>query len=414
MTRVVVTGVGPVTPIGIGARAYLDGLRSGRSGTGPITRFDTMGFRSRIGGEIHDFEPDDWIDEEAQQRTDRSLWLALAAARLALEDAGLEADEAAARGGGVVLGNATGGAEFADRELVRATREGLGAISRHLYQGNAPGALLRELCRRLGLAGPALLISTGCTAGTDAIGEAARKIRNGDASLLLAGGCDAPLAPTLHASFDVIGAVSCRNHDPAGASRPFDAERDGFVMAEGAGMVVLESLAYARARGAPRIYGEVGGFAATSNAYHMTAPAPDPVENARAVETALRRAGVAREDVDYVSAHGSSTRLNDVAETRLMKRVFGGRAPAVPLSSTKSQVGHPLGAAGAFEAIACLFALRHGFLPPTINHGEPGPECDLDYVPNQARPACVDVAVSNACAFGGLNSVLVLTGSHAR
>jgi 3-oxoacyl-[acyl-carrier-protein] synthase II len=414
VTRVVVTGLGPVTPIGVGLEAFVDGLRRGVSGVGPLTRFDPTGFGSRIAGELRGFDPAPWLAPGEQATTDRCFWYAAAAVELALADAVLERAALRGEGAGIALGNAVGGAEFAERELRRALAEGAASVSPHLHGANPPGAVLASLRRRFGCAGPSLALSTGCTAGTDAIGEAARCIQRGEARVMLAGGADAPLTPALHASFDVIGALSCRNDAPEKASRPFAAGRDGFVMAEGAAFLVLESLEHARARRAPRVYAEVRGFAATSNAHHMTAPDPEPRQNLRALQLALARAGVTTRQVDYVNAHGSATRLNDVTETRLFKALFGARAELVPTSSTKSQIGHMLGAAGAAEAMACVLAMRHGFLPPTINLDEADPECDLDWVANAARPARVDVALSNACAFGGLNSALVLTGGLAR
>ncbi len=405
MRRVAVTGLGVVSPLGPDAETTWEGLIAGRSGIGPISHFDASDQTSRIAGEARGFVPGDWFDDRTLRRTDRFLQLALAAARMALADARLSVEETGPERVGVYVGSGIGGLQTLCDAAGTLEHAGPRRISPftipRLIVNMAPGMIAIET----GARGANFSAVSACATGNHCIGEAFRAVRGGHLDACIAGGSEAPILPLGVASFARMRALSTRNDDPAGASRPFDAARDGFVMGEGAGIVVLEELGAARARGA-RIYAELIGYGLTCDAHHITQPAPGGEGAARCMEETLRDAGLAPAEVDYVNAHGTSTPTNDAAETRALHRVLGDHAGRVAVSSTKSATGHLLGAAGGLEAVVTSLALHHGILPPTLNQEQRDPDCDLDYVPNRAREAAARVALSNAFGFGGTNACL--------
>ncbi|OZV81657.1 beta-ACP synthase [Micromonospora echinospora] len=417
--RTVVTGVGVVAPGGATRDRFWKTITEGRTATRRITFFDPSPFRSRIAAEC-DFDPDAaGITLDERRRADRYVQFALACSAEALADSGLELTDALRDGAGVVLGSAVGGTTALEQEYVRVSDHGAhwlvdpGRAGPYLYQALVPSSLAADVACRHGLHGPAQVVSTGCTSGIDAIGYAHQLIADGEADVVLAGASDSPISPVTVASFDAIQATSPDNDDPAHASRPFDNDRRGFVLAEGAAVLVLEEAGHARRRGA-HVYCEVVGYASRSNGYHMTGLRPDGVEMALAITDALRQARLDPADVSYVSAHGSGTRQNDRHETAAFKRALGEAAYRVPVSSIKSMVGHSLGAIGSIEMAACALAIEYGVVPPTANWSTRDPECDLDYVPNVARELPVDVALSVGSGFGGFQSALVfrrLSGS---
>ncbi|GLY22167.1 beta-ketoacyl-[acyl-carrier-protein] synthase family protein [Micromonospora sp. NBRC 101691] len=417
--RTVVTGVGVVAPGGATRDRFWKTITEGRTATRRITFFDPSPFRSRIAAEC-DFDPDAaGITLDERRRADRYVQFALACSAEALADSGLELTDALRDAAGVVLGSAVGGTTALEQEYVRISDHGAhwlvdpGRAGPYLYQALVPSSLAADVACRHGLHGPAQVVSTGCTSGIDAIGYAHQLIVDGEADVVLAGASDSPISPVTVASFDAIQATSPDNDDPAHASRPFDNDRRGFVLAEGAAVLVLEEAGHARRRGA-HVYCEVAGYASRSNGYHMTGLRPDGVEMALAITDALRQARIDPADVSYVSAHGSGTRQNDRHETAAFKRALGEAAYRVPVSSIKSMVGHSLGAIGSIEMAACALAIEYGVVPPTANWSTRDPECDLDYVPNVARELPVDVALSVGSGFGGFQSALVfrrLSGS---
>jgi 3-oxoacyl-[acyl-carrier-protein] synthase II len=410
--RVVVTGMGLVTPLGIGQDAFWNGLVEGRSGVRPITLCDPGDSPCRIAAEVPDFEARDYMEAKEARRVSRASQFAVAAARMAQADAGLVVDQDNRYEIGALIAN--GSTSPPDTENANRTlfERGFSKINPFYITSALPNMPSCQVAIQLGLLGYNTAIATACAASAQAIGEAAEIIRRGDALAMLAGGTEAPICQLTLASFGAIRALSTRNDDPEGASRPFDKTRDGFVLGEGAGVLVLEQLAHARRRGA-RIYAEIIGYASTCDAFHVTAPDPDGDGAARAMVRALARARLSPQQVDYINAHATSTNVGDVAETLAIKRAFGEYATSVPVSSTKSMIGHLTSAAGAVEAAACILALKHGVIPPTINYQHPDPECDLDYVPNQARPAALQVAMSNSFGFGGINGVLVFRKPEA-
>jgi len=403
--RVVITGVGAVTPVGNTAEEFWQALLEGRSGIGPITRFDATGFDTRIAGELKGFDPLTYIDKKDDRKFDPFLKYAVASAVMAVEDAALKTDRVDATRFGVLVGSGIGGLEtlLANYEALRT--KGPERVSPFLIPMLIVNMASGVISMRMGAKGPSSAVVTACATGNHAIGDAAKIIERGDADVMIAGGAEAIIVPLAIAGFAQMKAMSTRNDDPAHASRPFDAERDGFVCGEGAGLLVLESLEHARQRDA-RIYAEVVGYGMTGDAHHMTAPDPEGDGAVRAMAGALRDAGLEPSAVGYINAHGTSTPYNDKFETLAIKRVFGEHARKLAVSSTKSMTGHLLGAAGGIEAVATTFALYHGMLPPTINYEKPDPDCDLDYVPNQARKQEVEVALSNAFGFGGTNATL--------
>lgn len=415
--RAVITGIGCVTPIGIGREAFWEGLRRQRSAVRPLDRFDASAMRSRIAAHVDDFAPERWIPARRVRRFDRYSQFAVAAAALALADAGLLRsppggeplldDDLLPERCGVEMGSALGGIGYAEEQYGSYLAGGLRAVDPNLALTVFGGAASCNIAIMFGLTGPNQTNAMSCASGAIAIGNALRAIRSGAADMMLAGGAEAPLTPLCYGAFALIRAMSTRNDDPATACRPFDAERDGFVMGEGAAVLVIEELGRARARGA-HVYAELLGFGLTNDAHHMTAPRPDGRCAAEAMRLALADAGLPPEAIEYVNAHGSSTPLNDAAEALAIRSVFGRRADRIPVSGTKAYYGHPLGASGAIEAAVTALTLDRGWLPPTLNLTRPDPACDLDCVPNLGRPAQVSHALSNSFGFGGVNAVLVL------
>ena len=404
--RVVVTGVGLVSPLGIGTRETWEGLVAGRSGAGPITRFDAADFTSRIACEVKDFDPLDYADRRDARKMDRFIQYALAASLFAVEDAGLETPVGDPDRTGVVISSGIGGFETIEREHRKLLEQGPRRISPFFVPAMVVNLAAGWVSIRLGAKGPNSAMATACSAGAHAVGEAFRLIRYGHADVMVAGGAEATITPMCIGGFASMKALSTRNDDPQRASRPFDRDRDGFVVGEGAGVLILEEREQALARGATP-YAEVIGYGMSGDAFHITAPAEDGNGAVRAMEAALGEAGASPEDVDAVNAHGTSTPLNDRIETAAIRRVFGDHADRLAVSSTKSMTGHLLGGAGGLEAgISCL-TLRHQVLPPTINYQTPDPDCDLDIVPNTARPATVSSVLSNSFGFGGTNVSLL-------
>ncbi len=404
--RVVVTGLGAVTPIGTGANGLWQGLREQRSAVQCVTRFDPTPFKSRIAAQVNDFVPTDHLEERRARRLDRFGHFSVAATRLALGDAGLDLSRQDPDMVGAMMGTALGGVAFAEGQYREFLQAGPRAVDPTLALTVFAGAASCNVAIEFGITGPNSTNGMSCASGTIAIGEAFRAIMRGEADAMVAGAAEAPLAPLCFGAFALIRAMSTRNDDPARASRPFDRARDGFVMGEGAAVLVLEERSRALARGAP-VYAEICGYGLTNDAYHMTAPRPDGRQAARAMQLALREARVTPRDVGYINAHGSSTPLNDPTETSSIKQVFGDHAYRVALSGTKGYYGHALGASGAIEAAICALSLRHGWLPPTVNLETPDPACDLDYIRDDGREATPEFVLSNSFGFGGINASLV-------
>ncbi|SEJ26268.1 3-oxoacyl-[acyl-carrier-protein] synthase II [Deinococcus reticulitermitis] len=405
LKRVVITGLGPVTPIGIGAQDYAQAQRAGRSGIGPITQFDASQTASKIAGEVKG-NFDEYVDPREARKLDRYTLLALVAAELAVRDSGLSEGELRGERTGTLVGSGIGGMKtFEDQARVYVER-GAGRISPMFIPMQIANMATGHVAMRYGAMGPSSTVVTACATGTGSIGEAARYVQLGLADVMLAGGTEASVTPMAVGGFSNMKALSTRNDEPEKASRPFSATRDGFVLGEGAGVVVLEEYEHAVGRGA-RIYAEVVGFGVSADAHHITMPAPQGAGAQLAMKMALRTAGVNPEQVGYINAHGTSTHFNDLHETQGIKHVFGEHAKKLAVSSTKSMTGHLLGAAGAIEAIAVAQALTDGILPPTINLTDPDPELDLDYIPEGAREGQVEYALSNSFAFGGQNAALL-------
>ena len=406
--RVVVTGIGCVTPIGTGSAAFEEGLRSARSAVRTITRFDPTPFRSHMAAEIPDFRPQDHLDQRQARRFDRFSQLSVTAARLATQDARLDLDAENKERVGVMMGSALGGVAFGEREMMNYLGGGVREVDPALALTVFGGASSCNTAIALGVQGPNSTNAMSCASGTIAVMDGFHAIRDGRADVMLAGGAEAPLSPLCYGAFAIIRAMSTRNDDPGSASRPFDVDRDGFVMGEGAAVLVLEERSRALARGAP-VLAELMGGASTNDAYHMTAPRPDGAQAARCLRLALEDAHVQPHEIAYVNAHGSSTPLNDSTETLAFKQVFGDHAGRLAISGTKGYYGHPLGASGAIEAAVTALALAREWLPPTINLVQPDPACDLDYLPGGAgRPGRVELAVSNSFGFGGINAAVVM------
>ena len=404
--RVVVTGIGAVTPIGISRDAMWDGLRAGRSAVRSVTRFDASIFRSQIAAEI-DFHPSDFIEERRVRRLDRFGQLTIACGRLAVEDSGLDLAVEDRERIGSSMGTALGGVGYAEEQFLVFKTEGIRSVSPTLATNVFAGAASCNIAIEFGAQGPNSTNAMSCASGTMGIGDGFRQIRDGYADVMICGGVEAPLNQLCFGAFSIIRAMSTRNGTPECASRPFDRARDGFVMGEGAAILVLEEYGRAKARGA-HIYAEVCGYSFCNDAHHMTAPRPDGSQAARAMRGALADAHVEPHEISYVNAHGSSTPLNDPTETRAIKSVFGDHAARLQVSSTKAYYGHALGASGAMEAAICALSLERGWLPPTLNLENPDDGCDLDYIPNVGREASTEYVLSNSFGFGGINAALVL------
>ncbi|HUV05874.1 MAG TPA: beta-ketoacyl-ACP synthase II [Armatimonadota bacterium] len=405
--RVVITGMGPITPIGTGTEAYWRALLDGISGVGPITHFDASDYSTRIAAEVKDFDPEQYVERKEAKRMDRFVQLAVAASKLAVQDAGLDIRDDNADRIGVLIGSGIGGTSTWEEQHSVLIEKGPRRVSPFFVPMLISDMASGMVSILLGAKGPNLGVVSACATATHAIGEASEIIKRGDADVMLAGGSEAAITPMSVAGFCAARAFSTRNDEPERASRPFDLHRDGFVMGEGAGTVIVELLDHALARGA-RICAEIIGYGMSGDAFHITAPPPGGEGAARSMAAALLHAGIRPEQVDYINAHGTSTQDNDSTETAAIKTVFGGHAYKVAISSTKSMTGHLLGAAGAVEAIACICSIRDGIVHPTTNYETPDPECDLDYVPNTARKLDVQIAMSNSFGFGGHNATLVL------
>jgi len=407
--RVVVTGMGLVTPLGTGLDNVWDQILQGRSGIAPITRFDVSRHETKIAGEVKNFNPEDYVPHKEVKKMDLFIHYALGAAQVAINEAKLDMTKEQSDRVGVVVGTGLGGLPTIEKYHQVLMERGPDRITPFfipmLIANLAPG----QIAMQHGIKGPNLCIVTACATGAHCIGDASRIIKYGDADVMVAGGTEANLTPLTVGGFNAMKALSTRNDEPEKASRPFEKNRDGFIVAEGAGIVILEELEHARARGA-RIYAEVVGYGYNADAYHITAPAPDGEGFTRCMRMALHDAQLAPDQIDYINAHGTSTQLNDYTETLAIKEVFGERAKKIPVSSTKSMTGHLLGAAGAIEAIFSILSIRDQICPPTINYEEPDPECDLDFVPNTARKQALNITLSNSFGFGGTNATLVFRG----
>jgi 3-oxoacyl-[acyl-carrier-protein] synthase II len=405
--RVVVTGLGTFNPLGNDPDTTWEMITTGRSGIGPITQFDASELKTRFGGEVKEFDPVSLFGRKDARRMDRVTQLGLAAADQALEDAGLVLNDEIQDVTGVVLGCGLGNIGSAIEGVYTYSERGPNRVSPFFIPMMLADAPAATISIKHNLRGPNMAIATACAAGNNALGEAAKMIQREAADMMLAGGAEAPLFPEVIAGFNATGALSTFNEQPERASRPFDANRDGFVTSEGAAVLVLEELGHALNREA-RIYAEFLGYGTSADAYHVSAPAEDGAGAAKAIQAALDDAGLKAEDIDYINAHGTGTNLNDKSETKAIKMVFGEQAYDVPVSSTKSIHGHLLGAAGALEALVSIKALLAQYLPPTINYETPDPECDLDYVPNSGRPATIDVFLSNGFGLGGHNATIIV------
>jgi 3-oxoacyl-[acyl-carrier-protein] synthase II len=404
---VAVTGVGLVSPLGIGNEDNWNALVAGKSGVGPITRFDATGFACRIAGEVKGFDPSLYVEKKEIKKMDTFIHFAMAAAKFAMEDSGLPVGDHNRERIAVVIGSGIGGLPIIEETQKNYLQKGVRVISPFFITALIANEAAGNVSIKYGLKGPNLATVTACTTGAHAVGEAYRMIQYGDADAAIAGGTESVITPLAVGGFAVMRALSTRNDDPERASRPWDRDRDGFVMGEGAGLVILEEMEAAKKRGA-RIYAELVGYGLSGDAFHIAAPSEDGDGPARVMRNALLDAGIEPAEVGYINAHGTSTPMGDKVETIAIKMVFGPHAKKVPISSTKSSTGHLLGAAGGVETAICALALHHGVLPPTINYETPDPECDLDYVPNEARRARVQYALSNSFGFGGTNACLVL------
>ncbi len=405
--RVVITGVGAVTPIGIGKDEFWNNLIAGKSGIGLITRFDTTDFTSKIAGEVKDFDYTQYVDKKEGKRMDRFVHYAIAASKMAIADAELDLDKVDRDRIGTCIGTGIGGVETLHDQYKALFDKGPNRVSPFFVPMMIANMAAGQASITLGLNGPSTAIVTACASGTNCIGDAFKTIQRGDAEVMLAGGTEAAISPIAVAGFCSMKALSTRNDAPEQASRPFDKERDGFVMGEGSGIVVLESLEHALARNAT-IYAEVVGYGTNADAYHMTAPAPEGAKASECMKLALKDAGVAPEAVDYINAHGTSTPMNDKNETLAIKSLFGEHAKKLAISSIKSMTGHLLGAAGGIEVIATALTIKNSVIPPTINYTTPEDGMDLDYVPNTSRKAEVNMALSNSFGFGGHNAAILL------
>ena len=405
--RVVITGIGILSPVGIGLEQNWSNILAGKSGIRSISLFDATGYPSTVAGEVPEFDATQFLSPKEAKKMDRFIQLGMAAGIEAVKDSGLEITDANAERIGVHIGSGIGGIGTIEQTMQTIIEKGPRRVSPFYVPSAIINMISGNLSIMFNMKGPNLSMVTACSTATHAIGDAGRLIEYGDADVMVAGGAEAPITPTALAGFGNAKALTGRNDDPVGASRPWDRDRDGFVIGEGAGVVVLEEYEHAKARGA-KIYAEVAGFGLSGDAYHMTSPSEGGEGASRCMNNALRNAGITADEVDYVNAHGTSTQLGDLAETKAVKRSFGEKAGSVAVSSTKSMTGHLLGAAGGIEAIYTAMAIKHQVAPPTINLDNPDPDCNLDYVPNTAREMKIDVALSNSFGFGGTNGTLVL------
>jgi 3-oxoacyl-[acyl-carrier-protein] synthase II len=404
---VVITGVGLVSPLGIGTRDNWDALCAGTSGIGPITRFDASQHSARIAGEVKGFDPLRFVDKKDVKKMDAFIQFAIAASQFAVDDAKLQVGDDLADHVGVFVGSGIGGFRTIENEHIELMKGGPRRVSPFFIPASIINLAAGQISIRYNARGPNLATCTACTASAHALGESFEIIRRGDADIMIAGGSEAAITPLAVGGFAAMRALSTRNDEPARASRPFDKDRDGFVMGEGAGILVIETLESARARGVP-IYAELVGYGLTSDAHHLTSQPEDAHGALRSMAMALRKAGIAPSDVDYINAHGTSTPINDPTETLAVKKMFGDHAYKLAMSSTKSMTGHLLGAAGGLEAGITALAVQHQMAPPTINLDDPDPACDLDYVPHTARPMKIQYALSNSFGFGGTNGTLLM------
>ncbi len=405
--RVVVTGLGMVTPLGTGVENNWEAVCSGKSGIGPVTKFDAADFPSKIAGEVADFDPGDFLEKQQIRRFDEFIHYGIAAARMAMEDSGLKIGENNAHRVGCVTGTGLGGLTMLEHFHGVLMEKGPRKISPFFIPGIIVNMVPGQIAIEYGARGPNLSTVTACAAGTHAVGEAFRMIREGISDAIITGGAEATITPLAFGGFCSMRALSTsKNDEPEKASRPFDLDRDGFIMGEGAGMLILEEMEHAVDRGAD-IYAEVVGYGLTGDAYHVSAPDPEGVGAVSCMQMALDYGGLRPEELDYINAHGTSTKLNDLAENKAIKAVFGKHAHKLAISSTKSMTGHLLGATGGVEAIFSVLTIKQGVIPPTINYETPDPDCDLDYVPNEARQAKVRTALSSSFGFGGTNACLI-------
>ncbi len=401
--RVVVTGLGAVTPVGLGKDKLWSSLKNGESGIDRITKFDAHGFDCTIAAEVKDFVPEDFIDRKEARRMDTFTQYAIAGAKMAVEDGSIDMDGVDKNRIGVVLGSGIGGIETLENQFRVMLGKGSSRISPFFIPMMISNMAAGQVSIVFGARGPNQTVVTACASGTNAIGDAFRIIQRGDADMIITGGTEASVTPIAVAGFCSMKALSTRNDDPKGASRPFDKDRDGFILGEGSGILILEELGHAIKRGA-KIYAEIAGYGMTADAHHITAPAPGGVGAAMAMERVLADAGITAQEVDYINAHGTSTEYNDKFETAAIKQVFGQHAYKLAVSSTKSVTGHLLGAAGGVEAIAAIMAIQEGYVPPTINYKTLDPDCDLNYIPNKGEKRDVVYAISNSLGFGGQNA----------
>jgi 3-oxoacyl-[acyl-carrier-protein] synthase II len=406
--RVVVTGLGLVLPNGIGVEEAWRNTCEGRSGIGPITRFDTSQFETKIAGEVKGFNPEDYVGRKEVRRMDLFIQYAVAASKLAVEDSGLEIDEAISDRVGVIIGTGLGGLPTLEEYHTVLLEKGPNRITPFFIPKLIANMASGHVAMHFKARGPNTCVVTACATGAHCIGDAFRAIQYGDADAIITGGTEANITPLCVGGFNVMKALSTRNGEPEKASKPFDRERDGFVISEGAGVIILEELGFALGRGA-RIYAEIIGYGFNGDAYHITAPSPNGEGAAKCMSFALADAGISPDQIDHINAHGTSTQLNDLSETIAMKTVFSEHAYKIPISATKSMTGHLLGAAGSAEAIFSILALRDGIIPPTINLENPDPQCDLDYVPQKSREQAINIAMSNSFGFGGTNAVLIFS-----
>ena len=403
----VITGLGVVAANGIGVEKFWDSLVHGRSGVGKITHFDISSYSSQIAGEVNDFDPLDYMSPKSTRRMDRFCQFAVACARMALEDAQIEISDKNCDRVGIAIGSALGGTPSAEEQHSIFIERGLKRVDPLLAIKIYPGGATSQVSIEFGIKGHSNTIGGACAAGTDNIGYAFYAIKNNFAEIMIAGGTEAPIVPLTFGAFCLIRALSTRNGDPTRASRPFDKERDGFVMGEGAGILILEDLENALERGAS-IYAEVLGYGTTNDAFHMAQPLPTGEQAKKSIQIALQNANLGPSDIDYINAHGSSTPLNDKIETKIIKEIFGEYSCRIPISATKSMIGHALGAAGSIELVASALTIKKQFIPPTINYEFADPECDLDYVPNNGRKASVNTVLKSSYGFGGKNSSIII------